>query len=114
MRAQAGPLGRSRQDSRNVDFMKVLQGFQRNGKVFQETVRSASLGQPPPVEFQWGHLENTRFYKVFCKGPLWDPAGDPGPAAHQPGTGAGRYCKILHFIRFYKGLGETVTFSKKQ
>ena len=66
------------------------------------------------MEFQRGHLENIRFYKGFLKGPFWDPAGDPGPAAHQPGAGAGCYRKIVHFTRFYKGFGETITFSKKQ
>ena len=63
-----GPHARGRQDSRNVDFSNVLQGFQRNGKVFMETVRSASWGQPPPAESQRGHLENIRFLKGFVKG----------------------------------------------
>ena len=68
-----------------------------------ETVTSVSWGQPPPVELQRGHLGNIRFYKGFLKGALWESAGDAGPAAHQPGTGAGRYRKILHFYKVLSG-----------
>ena len=79
-----------------------------------ETVRSASWGQPPPVEFQRGHLENIRFYKGFSRGPSGIQLGIEGPPPTGQGLAQAVTVKSLIFIRFYKGFGETVTFSKKQ
>ena len=64
-----------------------------------ESVRSAGGGQRPAVESQGALLVNTRTSNVFLRGPAWDPAGAGNPAAHRPGTGAGRPGRNVDFTK---------------
>ena len=79
-----------------------------------ETVRSASWGQPPPVEFQRGHLENIRFHKVFQRGPCGIELGIEGPPPTSQGLAQAVTVKSFILTLFHKGFGETVIFPKKQ
>ena len=44
----------------NCSFSHGFKGFLRKRQILMESVRSPSRGSWPPVEFQGGHLRNTR------------------------------------------------------